>query len=90
MGDIGQDLGLGAPAQDPAAVPDAGDVLGTASEEDVSPSQISPPLLLFCLLQSHLDTYIRMNYSFPCSQATAFQSFARSKNLMHDISLLSE
>ena len=38
LGDIGQDLGLGAPAQDPAAVPDAGDVLGTASEEDVSPS----------------------------------------------------
>jgi len=34
LGDIGQDLGLGAPAQDPAAVPDAGDVLGTASEED--------------------------------------------------------
>merc|ERR1711902_354107 len=32
LGDIGQDLGLGAPAQDPAAVPDAGDVLG--SEED--------------------------------------------------------
>merc|ERR1739838_1218988 len=34
LGDIGQDLGLGAPAQDPAAVPDAGDVLGMASEED--------------------------------------------------------
>merc|ERR1712227_469566 len=32
LGDIGQDLGLGAPAQDLAAVPDAGDVLG--SEED--------------------------------------------------------
>merc|ERR1712115_38942 len=32
LGDIGQDLGLGAPAQDPAAVPDARDVLG--SEED--------------------------------------------------------
>eukprot|EP00493_Phyllostaurus_siculus_P025542 UN25886 len=34
LGDIVQDLGLGAPAQDPAAVPDAGDVLVTASEED--------------------------------------------------------
>jgi len=46
LGDIGQDLGLGAPAQDPAAVPDAGDVLGMASEEDndfvaVSNSQLS-------------------------------------------------
>ena len=38
LGDIGQDLGLGAPAQDSPAVPDAEDVLAPASEEDVSPS----------------------------------------------------
>ena len=95
MGDIGQDLGLGAPAQDPAAVPDAGDVLGTASEEDVSSSHISPPLLLFCQFQSHLDTYIRIRYTIISlilkqRHELLFQSFARSKKLMHDISLLSE
>ena len=53
LGDIGQDLGLGAPAQDPAAVPDAGDVLG--SEEDVSLSNISPTSLLFPFSSLHMQ-----------------------------------
>ena len=51
LGDIGQDLGLGAPA-----VTDAEDVPAPASEEEVRPSQIililppPPPLLFFCIL----------------------------------------